>query len=78
MYMKDCVERLDDFLKMTGNEILQNAGMISHEQALKKAKLEYDKYKELNKNTLTKAEEHFIKQIDKTSKGIENKNRDTE
>ena len=75
MYMKDWIERLDDFLKMTGNEVLQNAGTISHEQALKKAKVEYEKYKELNKNTLTKAEEDFIKQIDKTTKSIENKKR---
>lgn len=75
MYMKDWVERLDDFLKMTGNEVLQNAGTISHEQALEKAKMEYEKYKELNKNMLTKAEEDFVKHIDRTSKSIENKNR---
>lgn len=75
MYMKDWIERLDDFLKMTGNEILKNVGTISHEQALKKAKLEYEKYKELNKNELSKAEENFIKQIDKTIKNIENKHR---
>lgn len=34
MYMKDWISRLDDFLRMTGNDILQNAGSISHEQAL--------------------------------------------
>ncbi|QQT24642.1 virulence RhuM family protein [Sphingobacterium spiritivorum] len=75
MYMKDWVERLDDFLKMTGNEVLQNAGTISHKQALEKAKMEYEKYKELNKNMLTKVEEDFVKHIDRTSKSIENKNR---
>ncbi|WP_206367203.1 hypothetical protein [Sphingobacterium sp. SGR-19] len=32
--MTDWVARLDDFLRMTGNEILQHAGTISHEQAL--------------------------------------------
>ena len=37
MYMKDWIERLDDFLKMTGNNILQHAGTISHEQAMIKA-----------------------------------------
>ena len=73
MYMKDWIERLDDFLKMTGNEVLQNAGTVSHEQALKKATEEYDKFKELNKNTLSKVEEHFLKQIESTSKQIENK-----
>jgi hypothetical protein len=33
IYMKDCLERLDDFLKITGNEILQHAGTVSHQQA---------------------------------------------
>lgn len=30
MYMKDWIERLDDFLKMTGQNILDNAGSVSH------------------------------------------------
>lgn len=70
MYMQDWIERLDDFLKMTGKDILQNAGTISHEQALKKATEEYDKFKELNKNTLSKVEEHFLKQIENTNKKL--------
>ena len=70
MYMKDWVERLDDFLKMTGNEILQNAGTISHKQAIKKANEEYQKYKEKTKNELTFVEKHFIEQIEKTAKKI--------
>lgn len=36
MYMKDWIERLDEFLKMTGNEILEHSGNISHQQALKR------------------------------------------
>lgn len=36
MYMKDWIARLDDFLRMTGSEILDHAGTISHQQALKK------------------------------------------
>ncbi|MDP3682709.1 MAG: virulence RhuM family protein, partial [Ignavibacteria bacterium] len=52
MYMKDWIERLDDFVKMTGNTILQNAGTISREKALKKANTEYEKFKELTKNEL--------------------------
>ena len=70
MYMKDWVERLDDFLRMTGNEILQNAGTISHKQAIKKANEEYQKYKEKTKNELTIVEKHFIEQIENTAKKI--------
>ncbi|MDZ7899860.1 MAG: virulence RhuM family protein [Arcicella sp.] len=70
MYMKDWIARLDDFLKMTGNDILQNAGTISHQQALEKAKTEYEKYKDLHKNDLSQAETHFINQIGQVSKQI--------
>lgn len=70
MYMKDWIERLDDFLKMTGNNILNHAGTISHEQALKKASSEYEKYKANTKNDLSEVERHFIKQIDRTAKTL--------
>jgi hypothetical protein len=70
MYMKDWIERLDDFLKMTGNDILKHAGTISHERALKKANSEYQKYKELTKNELSEAEKHFVKQIETTAKKL--------
>lgn len=70
MYMKDWVARLDDFLTMTGNDILANAGNISHQKALVKAHTEYEKYKEQIKNELSKAEKDFIKQIDSTSKKL--------
>ena len=73
MYMKDWVERLDDFLKMTGNDILQHAGKISHERALKKANAEYEKYKELTKDELSEAEKHFVKQIESTAKKLTTK-----
>ena len=70
MYMKDWIERLDDFVQITGNKILQNAGTVSHEQALKKAKAEYEKYKEQTKNELSEAEKHFVKQIETTAKKL--------
>lgn len=70
MYMKDWIERLDDFVRMTGNNILQNAGTVSHTQALKKANDEYEKYKEKTKNELSEGEKHFIKQIENTAKKL--------
>lgn len=73
MYMKDWINRLDDFINMTGSEILTNSGSISHQKALEKAHIEYDKYKEQTKNELSNAEKDFIKQIDSTAKKIKNK-----
>ena len=73
MYMKDWIERLDDFVRMTGNNILQNAGIVSHTQALKKANAEYEKYKEKTKNELSEGEKHFVKQIENTAKKLNSK-----
>lgn len=73
MYMQDWIERLDDFIKLSGNDILENAGSISHDQALQKAYLEYEKYKEQTKNELSEVEKHFIETIDKTAKKLKAK-----
>ncbi|SHG19689.1 Uncharacterized conserved protein [Flavobacterium fluvii] len=73
MYMKDWLARLDDFLKMTGKEILNHSGTISHNLAIEKAKTEYDKYKEIIKNELSNAEKDFINQLENTEKKISKK-----
>lgn len=46
MKMQDWIDKLDDFLKASEKQILDNAWSISHEQATQKAKGEFDKYKE--------------------------------
>ncbi|HTN08032.1 virulence RhuM family protein [Agriterribacter sp.] len=76
MYMKDWIERLDDFLKMTGDNILRHAATISHEQAITKAMEEYRKFRELHKNELSEAEKHFIGYIEQTSKKLGQKKND--
>jgi len=73
MYMKDWIEQLDSFLKMTKKEVLTNAGSISHQQALEKAHSEYERYKELKQNELSEVEKHFLKQITDTTKKLKNK-----
>lgn len=73
MYMNDWSDRLDDFLTMTGNNILENAGKVSHQKALDKAHKEYGKYKEQIKNELSNVEKDFIKQIDTTAKKLNKK-----
>ena len=57
MTMKDWIKELDGFLTMTHKEILEGAGKISHEKALKKAHEEYDKYM---KSHLTQAEKDYL------------------
>ena len=70
MYMKDWIERLDDFVRMTGNDILQNAGTVSHQQALEKATSEFEKYKQQTINELSEVEKHFIENLEKKSKAL--------
>lgn len=73
MYMKDWVERLDDFVKMTGNDVLQHAGAVSHRQAIEKAAAEYEKYKVQTKDDLSEVEKHFVQQIETTAKTLKPK-----
>jgi len=73
MTMKDWISRLDDFIKMSGSELLENAGKVSHLEATTKAKLEFEKYKEKAKNELSRAELDFLESIKQTQKRLEGK-----
>lgn len=74
MYMQDWLQRVDDFLQMTGNNILSHAGTVSHQQALNKAKEQYQHYKESLKNELSKVEKDFVQHLEQTHKQLKNKN----
>jgi len=69
MTMKDWIVELDSFLKMTRKEILSTSGKISHEQALKKAHEEYEKY--MLKN-LTRAEQDYLNILNEKIENINN------
>ena len=73
MYMKDWIEEIDNFLKMTRKDILTHKGKKSHTQAIDKAINEYELYKEKTKNELTKVEKDFIQYIDNTAKTLKGK-----
>lgn len=73
MTMKDWLQRADDFLQLTGNNILTHAGTVSHKQALDKANQNYQSYKNQIKNELSKAEKDFIQHLDQTQKQLKNK-----
>ena len=73
MTMRDWVAKLDDFLNMSDSEVLQNAGSISHEMALEKAKTEYDIYRKQTVNELSQVEKDFLDSVKKTQKMLESK-----
>ena len=60
MYMSDYVKYLDQILSSTGEALLENAGAVSHAQALEKAKQEYQKYQ---LQTLSPVEEAYLQTI---------------
>lgn len=49
MYMKDWIARLDAIISLNGRELLEHAGAISHNMAVEKAALEFNKYKDSQK-----------------------------
>lgn len=49
MYMKDWITRLDAIIQLNGRELLTHAGKISHQLAQEKMSLEYQKFKETQK-----------------------------
>lgn len=58
--MKDWSEHLDKILTMSGEQLLQGNGSISHEKALEKATSEYKKYQQ---KTLSDVEKDFLNSI---------------
>ena len=75
MTMKDWIAKLDDFINMTGSELLDNPGKISKLEAENKALAEYAKYKETIKDELSEIEKHFLASVKQTQKQLEQKNR---
>lgn len=57
MTMKDWANHLDRILTMSGEQLLQDAGSVSHQQAVEKATGEYKKYQE---KTLSTVEHDFL------------------
>jgi len=68
MYMRDYIEHLDKILASTGEEVLKNAGSISHKQAIEKAVAEYRKYQGATLSPVEEAYIETIKSIDKEAK----------
>jgi hypothetical protein len=59
MYMHDWVTKLDDFLRLSEREILTHAGKISHDHAVTKAELEFDRYSKTITASMSRVESHF-------------------
>lgn len=72
MYMRDWIERLDTILQMNGRELLDHAGKISHEMALKKSDEEFRKYRKVLRSA---EKEHSLKEIEEDIKNLKKSGR---
>lgn len=72
MYMADWIQRLDIILQLNRRELLNHAGKISHEKALKKSGEEFEKYtiaqKTIEKEQSLREIEEDIKRLGKPEK----------
>lgn len=65
MYMSDYVNQLDNILSSTGEKLLADAGSVSHQQAMEKAKAEYRKYQVKTVSSVEQAYLDTIKQLER-------------
>lgn len=70
MYMKDWINILDDFLRISRKDILTHAGKISAKLAKEKADQEYDKFKVRTMNNLSPVEIHFLENFEREQKRL--------
>lgn len=70
MYMKDWINILDDFLRISRKDILTHAGKVSAKLAKEKADNEYDKFKERTQNNLSPVEIHFLENFEREQKRL--------
>ncbi len=73
MYMNDWIKKLDDFLSLSGKELLTHAGSVSAEVAKLKANDEYDKFRERTQYRLSPVEIHFIEAFEAEQKKLKRK-----
>ena len=69
MYMADYIKQLDNILSATGEKVLQNAGRVSHQEAIEKATTEFKKYQV---KTLSTVEEDYLRTLKSLEKKLTN------
>ena len=70
MYMSDYVEHLDRILSVTGEQLLDGSGKISHNKAMKKATEEYRKFQA---NNLSPVENEYLMHLKSVEKEVKRK-----
>lgn len=67
MHMKDWIDQLDRMIQTFNGKLLDDAGSVSHEQAMEKAESEYKKYQSA---TISAAEQDYLKTLKQAEKKL--------
>ena len=76
MHMTDWITKLDDFLRLSERDILTHVGKISHDQAVAKAEIEFEKYRQAQTALPQPVDQHFeqslneLKQIEQQKRAL--------
>lgn len=69
MYMKDWIAQLDRLIQTFNGKLLNDAGSVSHGQAMKRAETEYRKYQSA---TISAVEQAYLETLEKAEKKVRN------
>jgi hypothetical protein len=75
MRMNDWIAQLDRLIQTFDGKLLDNAGSVSHEQAMQKADTEYKKYQSA---TISAVERAYLETLEKAEKKLKKSRRITE
>jgi hypothetical protein len=68
MTMGDWVRKLDEFIRLSDRELLSHAGTVSHEQAMEKARAEYEKFRAMEDAKPRPVDGHFDEAMGKAKR----------
>ncbi len=74
MHMADWITKLDDFLRLSDRDMLVHAGKISHEQAVEKAEIEFERYRQSQAALPQPVDQHFEQSLDELKQIEKRKN----
>ena len=63
MFMSDWIAKLDDFMRISERDILKHAGTVGHDEALQKARKEYETYRKRTLAEPSDVERHFAEVV---------------
>jgi len=68
MTMGDWVRKLDEFIRLSDRDLLSHAGTVSHEQAMEKARAEYEKFRAIEDAKPRAVDSHFDEAMGKAKR----------